>query len=643
VVVSRGCIMSNIDRNRKVEITVQDVGGLPCNPIGKSIIFSVTGAVLSAPWELPWPMPWIESACRKLAMNIISVTQSKQTRLQNPEEPDQYIDVYAKSYIDLTVGQVADQTCDRVYYREALVSSDGNQRISYEELKKTTNDLAKALIAVGIERNENVATWMVNCPEAVIAQVGIGKTGGVMVPLNPHERGAFFETMLRQSNAATLIMQTGTKTTENIEILYDLCPELRDAEPGKLNAKKFPMLRNVIVVSTDEYPGTYKWQDLIQFGSSQNDEILLQRQNQLSIEDTAYIIYTSGTTGKAKGVMLSHRNVIENANAMADRMQLTEMDVLCVQTPIFHCFGCIASVLTSLLSGCSMVMMDRFNSETTLALIEREKCTVVSGVPTMFIAFISVLEEKRFNISAIRTGVIAGASCSPKLIREITEILGIKEIIPAYGLTEASPCVTATYGDDSETIKATSVGRPLPGVEVIIVNPETNEIVPDGASGEIRVRGYNIMNGYYLNPEETAAVLDSEGWLHTGDSGCFLPNGYLSIQGRYKDIIIRNGENIAPKEIEDVIEMHPAVAETSVIGVPHYLHGEEVVAFVRTKTQASILEEELRNHCIGRLATHKIPKSFLFMEKFPVSASGKSLKSELRLIATEIVAQAGKQ
>jgi len=631
--------MSFIDNKRKVEITVQNVDSIPCSIVGNKMVFSAGGSIETEPWQTPWPMPWLESVCRELAMEMVDVSRTKNVRLHNHEEPDQYIDVTARSYIDLTVGQLTDQISGLYPMREAIVDSSGSRRFTYEQLKEGTNDLAKGLLSIGLEKDDKVAFLGLNSPEYVIAQLGVGKTGAVMVPMNAYEKEMHLEFLLKQSNTSTVIMQAGLKSTENIELLYRICPELSVAQPGKLKSERLPCLKNVILISDEKYPGTYRWPEVVQMGKTIDDAALLQRQAQLDIEDVVYMIYTSGSTGEPKGVMLSHRNVIENAASMAERMCLSEKDIVCVQAPLFHCFGCVACVLTAVTCGSSMVMVDKFRPETTLELIKQEKCTVVSGVPTMFIAFMNELEKNNYNISTVRTGIIAGSSCPPKLMREIQSVLGIKNIIPAYGLTETSPCVTATYGDDSEELKTTTVGAPIPGVEVKIINPETNEIAPAGVSGEIRIRGYNVMSGYYNMPDETSMTIDGEGWLATGDMGYFLPNGYLKIHGRYKDIIIRSGENISPKEVEDVLATHTAVAEVSVVGVPSYKYGEEVVAFVRVKAENVLTEDELRQFCKGKISTNKTPKEIFFLEQFPVSASGKSLKSELRRLAFDMTSQ----
>ncbi|QOX63091.1 AMP-binding protein [Anoxybacterium hadale] len=628
--------MSIIDKSRKIEITVQRVDSIPCSLVGKKMVFSADGAIETEPWQLPWPMPWIESVCRTFAMENIGVSQTKSARLYNPDEPDQYIEILAKSYVDLTIGQLADQVSELYGEREALISSTSSRRYTYGQFREFSGKLAKGLISIGLQKSDKVAVWAVNSPEFVLAQFAIAKAGGIMVPLNAYEKEMRMETLLRHSDTSTLIMQVGTKATENIEILYRLCPELCEAVPGRLRSERFPMLKNVIVISDEEYPGTYRWSELLQMGSTVDDTELSHRQKQLSYEDTVHMIYTSGTTGTPKGVMLNSANVIENANAMADRMELTEKDVMCVQAPMFHCFGCVACILTAVSRGGAMVMVDKFRPEITMSLIEREKCTVVSGVPTMFIGFIHEMEKNCYDFSSVRTGIIAGASCPPKLMEDIQNLLGIPKLVSSYGLTEASPCVTAVYADDPLEWKSTAAGAPIPGVQVRIMDSTTKEEVTDGSCGEIWVKGYNLMQGYYCMPDETAKAIDADGWLHTGDIGCLADNGYLSIKDRSKDIIIRSGENISPKEIEDFLHTHDAVAEAAVVGVSSYLYGEEVVAFIRVKDDRNLTENEIREYCRGKISTNKMPRWVVFLDRFPVSDSGKCLKSELRRHAAEL-------
>jgi fatty-acyl-CoA synthase len=622
-----------IDHSRKIEITVNSVDSIPCSLVGKKMIFSADGFLESEAWKLPWPMPWIETVFRTFAMENIGVSQRKSARLYNPDEPDQYLEISAHSYIDLTVGKLADFTADRFPGREALVSSTGSRRYLYRELKEMTDDLAKGLLSIGVDKGDKVGVWAVNSPEFVVAQIGISKAGGMMVPFNAYEKERRMEEILRLSDTRTLILQVGTKAAENMEILYRICPELWDAIPGNLKSPKLPMLKNVIVISDEEYPGTLRWTDLMESGRVVKEEMLHKREQQLSFQDVVHIIYTSGTTGVPKGVMLSHENIMENAVAMAERMRLTEKDIMCVQAPMFHCFGCVACTLTALISGCSMVMVDKFKPEITLSLIEREKCTAVSGVPTMFLGFINEISKNSYDISSMRTGIIAGSSCAPGIMKQIKEKLGIKELIVSYGLTEASPCVTSVLGDDPDELKETSVGKPIPGVDIKIMDLRTKEELPPGNPGEIWVKGYNIMQGYYRMKEETEKTVDAKGWLRTGDIGYVLPNGYLCIQDRCKDIIIRSGENISPKEIEDFLCSHELIEQAGVVGIPDDLYGEEVAAFLKVKEGHFLTDQEVKAFCKGKISTNKTPKWIFFIDSFPLSDSGKCLKATLRKLA----------
>lgn len=627
--------MSKVDKARKVEFTVLKVDSIPCSLVGKSMTFTYDGINLSEPWVLKWPMPWIEEEFKKIALTYESVSKQENKRIYNPEEPDQYVEVSIRSYIDLTVPELVDATADCCAEREALINSTGSRRLKYKDFKKSVNNLAKGLITIGVEKGDNIAVWAVNSPEVVISQFGISKTGGVFVPLNAYEKQIRMEELLKQSDTHTLIMQVGSKGTENIELLYRICPELCESEPGKLYSKKFPKLKNVVVIGGDEYPGTFMWSEILLQGEKSDDEILISRQNKITINDVVQIIYTSGSTGVPKGVMLSHGNIIENAKAMSDLMELRSNDVMCVLAPLFHCFGSIACTMAAVLSGCSMVLVNRFKTEITLSLIEKERCTVLSGVPTLFISCIEQLENEYYDVSSLRTGIIAGASCSYELIEDIKNVIGMKNIISSYGLTEASPCVSALQfcGEFTEG----TVGKPIPGVEVKIVNSAASKEAAPDQDGEILVRGYNVMQGYYKMHEETDKVLDRDGWLHTGDVGCLTKDGYLCIKGRCKDIIIRCGENISPKEIEDFLTTHKSVAEVQVVGVPDNLSGEEIVAFIRLKENSNITAKEIRDYCKGKIATNKIPRYVKFVKRFQLSDTGKVLKKELKKTALEII------
>lgn len=629
--------MSIIDDKRRIEITVIKVDSIPCSIVGNKMIFTSEGKMLTQRWNLKWPMPWIEEEFRKIALEQEHVTKKTNKRIYNHEEPDQYVDVLIHSYIDLTVSQLADQISDCYPDREAVVNNSGSIRLEYRDFKKLIANLAKGLLSIGVQKGDKISVWAVNSPEFIIAQFGICKTGGIFVPLNAYEKQKRMEVLLKSSDTNTLIMQVGAKSNENIELLNRMIPELEECTTGNLKSKKFPMLKNVIVISDDEFPGTFKWTDILKRGESLKDEVLYERQKHLNYDDVAHIIFTSGSTGIPKGVMLSHENIIENAKSISDRMKLSENDIMCIQAPLFHCFGTVACSMAAIISGCSMVMVKKFKTGNTLSLIEREKCTVLSGVPTLFIACIEQMQKEHYDISSIRTGIVAGASCSRKMIEEIKSVLGIENIIVSYGLTESSPCVTATCVNDSLELKSTTVGKTIPGVEVKIIDISTKDDVTSGQDGEILVKGYNVMKGYYNMPEETEKAIDNEGWLHTGDIGCLNYDGYLCMKGRCKDIIIRSGENISPMELEDYLLTHEDISEVFVIGIPDYLCGEEIVAFIKLKGKIKLTEYEIKEFCKGKIASNKIPKYILFVQEFPLTDTGKILKKELRKVALKII------
>ena len=633
--VNEGCeIMNEIDKSRRIEFTILKVDSIPCSLNWQKAIFTYDGNKVSDPWVLKWPMPWVDRELKKITQKYDFVSKKEKRRIYNPDEPDQWIQVLIRSYIDLTVPELIDSTAKRYPEKEALVNSTGSRRLKYKDFVKSANALAKGLIYIGVEKDEKVAVWAVNSPEVAICEFGVSKAAGIFVPMNAYEKQINMEKLLEQSDIHTLIMQTGTKGTENIELLYKICPELCESGPGMLNSKKFPKLKNVIIISGEEYPGTYMWSEVLAQGEKSSDEILAQRQGQINIDDVAQIIHTSGSTGTPKGVMLSHSNIIENAKAMSDLMELSEKDIMCVQAPIFHCFGSIACVMAAVVGGCSMVMVNRFKTKITLSLIEKERCTVLSSVPALFISCLKDIQNEYYDISSLRTGIIAGASCLPEVIEDIKNMLGMEDLILSYGLTEASPCVTATkcYSEFEEN----TVGKPIPGVKVKTIDLNTKEDLPQGQNGEILVRGYNVMNGYYKMQDETDNAIDREGWFHTGDIGCLTEEGYLMIRGRCKDIIIRCGENISSNEIEGFLSTHKDVEEVHVVGIPEASSGEEIVAFIKPKGNIKLTEKQIRDYCRGKIATNKVPRYIKFVEEFQLSDTGKVLKKDLKKKALSI-------
>jgi fatty-acyl-CoA synthase len=490
---------------------------------------------------------------------------------------------------------------------------------------------------LGVEKGEHIAIWATNVPEWVITQFGSPKIGAVMVTVNTNYKEFELEYLLKQSDATTLLLVGGTKDSDFVKILNGLCPELGECEPGKLESARVPLLKNVIFLGKDRHPGMFTWEDIMDLGNEVSDEELAARQASLDPGDVVNMQYTSGTTGFPKGVMLTHRNLVGNACSVADCMRFTHEDRLCIPVPFFHCFGCVLGTMTCMVSGATMVPVETFNPARVLEAVEKERCTAVHGVPTMFITELEQMERVKYDTSSLRTGIMAGSPCPTEVMKKVVNTMGAREITITYGQTEASPGITMTRVDDPLDLRVASVGRALPGVEVKIVNPETGEEVPRGVQGELCARGYNVMKGYYKMPEATAAAIDKEGWLHTGDLAVMDENGYCKITGRLKDMIIRGGENIYPREIEEFLYTHPLIKDVQVVGVPSVKYGEEVMAFIQLKEGYSVTPEDIQAFCSGKIARYKIPKYITFVANYPITASGKIQKYRLREMGIEML------
>lgn len=540
----------------------------------------------------------------------------------------------------ITVGELLDRTAANYPDNDALVCPDRRLRYSYRELREACNQFAKGLLKLGVKKGDSTAIWATNLPEWIITQFGSARVGAVLVTVNTSYKLVELEYLLKQSDATTLVMIAGTKNTDYTSMIYELCPELHNCKPGELVSERLPLLKNVIILGNKKYPGAFTWDDVIKLGKEVADEELAARMAALHPDDVTIMIYTSGTTGFPKGVMLTHHNIIANACEMAECMNLGPVDRMCIAVPFFHCFGCVASNICSVVAGATMVPVETFKAEQVLQTVEEERCTVMHGVPTMFIMLLEQLEKEKFDTSSLRTGIVAGAPCPPEVVKQLEEVMHMKEVIIAYGQTEASPCITSTRTHDPLELKMTTVGRALPGVEVRILDPKTGEEVPAGTEGEICARGYNIMKGYYKMPEATAAVIDPEGWLHTGDLGVLDENGHVKITCRLKDMIIRGGENIYPTEVETFIRTHPLVKEVQVIGVPCFKYGEDVMAFIQLKEGQLLTPEAVQSFCKGKIANCKIPKYVAFVDSYPLTASGKVQKFKLREIGKGMLEQA---
>ena len=528
-------------------------------------------------------------------------------------------------YRDLTVGALLSRLAETLPDNEALVYADRNLRMTFAELETEARLIARGLMACGVQRGERVALWATNVPEWVVLQFALAKIGGILVTVNTALRAHEMDYLLRQSESATVITIRGFKDVDYVTVLHEI---------GAVGDPKLPDLKRAIYISRgpdDDCPrGMMPYEKLRALAAGIGEEQLDVCEGQVGLDDVINMQYTSGTTGFPKGVMLSSRNILNNGYWLGQGLGYTTQDRLCLSVPLFHCFGCVIGVLGAYTHGACLCPIEAFDARKVLETVERERCTSLYGVPTMFLAEMEDPEFRRFDLSCLRTGVMAGALCPEALMRRAIDEMNLREITIIYGLTEASPGITQTRRDDSIEHRTQTVGTALPEMEVKIVDPETREAAGANIHGELCVRGYNVMKGYYNNPEATHAAIDDEGWLRTGDQATVDEQGYVRITGRIKDIIIRGGENISPKEIEDLLRQHPSISDVYVYAVKNEFFGEEVAAAVRLKPNIGATEEELKTFCQGKIARFKIPKYFRFVNDFPMTASGKIQKFKLR-------------
>ncbi|WP_155825452.1 AMP-binding protein [Hippea alviniae] len=537
-------------------------------------------------------------------------------------------------FIAKTIGDVLDEAAEKYSNNDCLISLHQNIKMNYREFKEEVDRLAKGLLALGIKKGDKVAIWSTNNVEWVLTQFATAKIGAVLVTVNPAYRTNELEYALKQSEVNTLILIENFKTSDYIDMFYKVAPFARGAIPGQIHSNKLPHLRNVICISDTKHTGMFKWKDVLDMASRVDDSELRDRQKSLDFDDAINIQYTSGTTGFPKAATLSHFNILNNGFFVGEMMKFTDKDRLCIPVPFYHCFGMVMSNLTCVTHGATMVLpSEYFNPLAVLKAVEQEKCTALHGVPTMFIAELEHPDFKKFDLSTLRTGIMAGSPCPVEVMKRVNTEMHMSQVEIAYGQTEASPVITQTPADDTLEHRTETVGRPLPYVEVKIIDPETGKILPVGEQGELCARGYNVMKYYYNNPKATAEAIDEDGWLHTGDLATMTEDGYFKITGRIKDMIIRGGQNIYPREIEEFLYTHPKVADVQVIGVPDRKYGEEVCAWIRLKEGETATEEEIKEYCQGRIAHYKIPKYIKFTDSFPMTVTGKIRKVEMREIS----------
>jgi len=535
-----------------------------------------------------------------------------------------------------TLGQLLDQAIAAYPDNDAVVYADRDFRLTYREFGDVVDRLAKGLMALGVEKGEKVAVWATNVPYWVALQFATAKIGAILLTVNTNYKTAELDYLLRQSETENIFIIDGLRDTDYVQTLYELVPELKTQERGYLKSKAFPHLKRVCFLGPEKHRGMYAIPEIMALHVMVDDAAYQKRQAGLDPHEVVNMQYTSGTTGFPKGVMLTHYNIGNNGYWIGENQNFTQADRVCIPVPLFHCFGCVLGVLAAVTHAATMVLLESFDPVDVMASVEEERCTALYGVPTMFIAVLQHKLFKKFDFSTLRTGIMAGSPCPIEVMRQVIDVMNMSEITICYGLTEASPVITQTRDDDEIRLRVESVGRAMPGIEVKIVNPDTNELLPPGQQGEVCCRGYNVMKGYYNMPEATDEAIDAEGWLHSGDLGVMDEAGYLAITGRHKDMIIRGGENIYPREIEEFLYRMAGIADVQVAGVPSPKYGEEVGAFVVLKEGHACEPEDIKDFCRGQISHYKIPKYVAFVNDYPMTASGKIQKYKLREMAEEL-------
>ena len=534
-------------------------------------------------------------------------------------------------FVHKTIGQLIQETATRYPENTALISPELGIRQTYREFYQICRDVAKGLMAMGIKRGDNVAVWTTNIPEWIYLQCSLGMTGGVLVSVNTNYQTHELEYILKQSDSTTLFLIDSYRDTSFYDTVRQIVPELDSCVAGALVSEKLPLLKNVIYIGKKEAtPGMFKFSDLIKMGEKITEQKLDDRMNSLTDDDVINMQYTSGTTGFPKGVMLTHHNIVNNARMVGDVMGMTEKDSLLIQVPFFHCFGCVMSTLNCIYHGSTMVIVEYFDPLKAVQFISAEQCTSVNGVPTMFIAILNHPDFDKYDMTSLRTGIMAGAPCPVETMNQVRTKMHCPEIVIAFGQTESAPVMTMTRRDDPVELRVSTVGRLLPDIEGKIVDPDMGIDLPPDTQGEIVTRSACVMKGYYKMPEATSDAIDRYQWLHTGDLGEIDKNGYFKVTGRIKDMIIRGGENIYPRELEEFLFTHPKVVNVQVIGIHDKKYGEQVLAAVQLKAGQTASAEEFTEFCKGKIARHKIPRYWEFVDSYPTTASGKIQKFKMK-------------
>jgi fatty-acyl-CoA synthase len=538
---------------------------------------------------------------------------------------------------EVTLGQILKETVEKYPNETAVAYADREYKQTWREFSDTVDDMAKGLMAMGVKKGEKVAVWATNVPHWVALQFATARIGAILLTINTNYRSEEIDYVLKQSDCENIFIINGLRDANYLEILYQLIPELKTHPRGELNSSTYPSLKRVFFLGPEKHRGLYSMSEVMSLSVATDDAVYQQRQDSLDPHDVINMQYTSGTTGFPKGVMLTHVNIGNNGYWLGAGQNFSHVDRICIPVPLFHCFGCVLGVLACVNHGATMVFVEVYDPVDVMMSIEMEKCTGVYGVPTMFIAMMDHKLFTKFDFSTLRTGIMAGSPCPVKSMNDCIEKMNMNEVTIVFGLTEASPGMTQTmYNEPSIQKKCETVGQAMPGIEVKIIDSKTGEELPPGQPGEVACRGYNIMKGYYKMPEATAEAIDKDGFLRSGDIGVMDEDGYFAITGRIKDMIIRGGENIYPKEIEDFLHHMDGVQDVQVVGVPSEKYGEQPGAFVIPYPDSDISPQDVVDYCQGKIAWFKTPKHVHFLNEFPLTASGKVMKIKLREQSAEL-------
>ncbi len=542
-------------------------------------------------------------------------------------------------FTELTMGDFLDRQAEKDPDRDFIVYPDRDLRFTYAQFNERAENLAKGLLAIGVDRGDHLGIWARNVPDWLSYFFAAAKLGAVPVTINTYYKSHELEYVVRQSDMKALALVDGYKggNYSYLDILYEIAPEIRETSSftREVRTEKFPVLKSIIYMGPEKHRGMYSTNELIALGANLPDDKLRANMKLIKNTDMVNMQYTSGTTGFPKGVMLTHRNIMNNGYYIGERQNMTEKDRICLPVPLFHCFGIVLGIMAVFTHGATAVILEQFDPLETLAAVEKEKATGLYGVPTMFISEMTHPRFAEFNLSSLRTGIMAGSPCPVEWMEKAMDLMNMKEITITYGLTECSPAITMTSVDDTIERKTSTIGAKMPHCDVKLTNPETGEEVGVGEQGEICCRGYNVMKGYYKMPEETAKAIDADGFLHSGDLGTVDADGYYRVTGRLKDMIIRGGENIYPRELEEFFYKYDGVRDVQVVGAPDAKFGESVAAFVILHEGKTVTPEELREYAKAKIAPYKVPQYIWIVDEFPLTTSGKIQKFVLREMAAE--------